>query len=462
MDAKNLFQRGVDAIRANDPAEGQRLLMQSLRLNPNSDLAWLWLARTFTDNPTRRRQALERALKVNPQNAKAQELLAKMNGDGSPVGTQHTASVPLTPPIGADGELVRERPPVKRPRQSNATEQRQISALLKKADLLLEQENLEGAIAEWVHILEIQVDHEDAMRNAVKHLVKLNYADDAKELLWRAIDAGTDHPSIYLTAIDFAKRDSDHDQLEHLREAIVRLPTVDEGVITRIVDDYLKVGEQKKARAILKDGLDTYPDSQKLLIKMGNLLEEIGRPSEATIYYNRAAKVNLKSKEGREADKKLSQHAPVLTDRERGSLALAGREAAAFGVAFLLLAWQDAGLNLLRLGMTRGLGVLLSVAGGYLVITATSSPQQMPLAQMLGGVQPPKIKGERLIIKKEGSGALEEPTELPIIPMNLRYVLGAVGAVLLIVAFVLVFSTALELLFDPVPADWESLLMEME
>lgn len=464
MDAKTLFQQGVDAIRANNLAEGRRLLAQSLKLNPESDLAWMWISRTFTDDPARRRQALERAVKVNPNNQKARELLDRLNGSDPSVRARR--AVPLTTTaepsvVGSDGELIQETPR-KRPHQPNATEQRQIATLLKKADLLLAQDDPEGAIEQWVSVLAIQPDHEEAMRNAIKQLVKLNYTEDAKELLWRAIDAGTEHPSIFLTAIDLAKREGDHLQLEQLRQQIVRLPTVDESIINKIADEYLMVRDLPKARATLKDGLETYPENQKLLMKMGNLLEDMGRPSEATIYYNRAAKISLKTKEGKEADKKLSQFAPVLTDRERGSILLATREAAAFGVFYLLLAWQDAGLNLIKLGITRWLGVLLSVIGGYLVVTATSSPHQVPIARMLGGVEPPKKKSESLIIKQEISGALEEPSELAVIPQTLRYILGGIGAVVLLVAFTLVFAEALELLFDPVRPNWEYLLIEPE
>jgi len=68
---------------------------------------------------------------------------------------------------------------------------------------------------------------------------------------------------------------------------------------------------------------------------------------------------------------------------------LAVREAAGFGVLALLMAWQDAGLNLLAIGPARLFGVIMSVLGGYLLITATSSAQQQPLATMLGGVVPP-------------------------------------------------------------------------
>ena len=45
-DAQALFREGVMALRERkDVAEGRRLLIESLRTNPQNDMAWVWLAR---------------------------------------------------------------------------------------------------------------------------------------------------------------------------------------------------------------------------------------------------------------------------------------------------------------------------------------------------------------------------------------------------------------------------------
>jgi len=78
-DAKDLFRDGVHAIDDNnDIAGGRKLLVQSLRLNPDNDAAWLWLARTVSDL-SKQRECVNRALSVNPQNAQAQSLLEQLN-----------------------------------------------------------------------------------------------------------------------------------------------------------------------------------------------------------------------------------------------------------------------------------------------------------------------------------------------------------------------------------------------
>ncbi len=90
--------------------------------------------------------------------------------------------------------------------------------------------------------------------------------------------------------------------------------------------------------------------------------------------------------------------------------------------------------------------MLLSLAGGYLLVTATSSPQQQPIARILGGSVPEAspTSGEA------HHGVIEEATELPIVPSTMRLVLGTAGAALHGVALVMVFGTAIHLLLNPV------------
>jgi hypothetical protein len=132
---------------------------------------------------------------------------------------------------------------------------------------------------------------------------------------------------------------------------------------------------------------------------------------------------------------------------------LAVREACGFGVVYLLMAWQDAGLNLLNLGLNRMIGVILSIIGGYLAITATSSPAQQPLARWLGGIVPEPPEKPRNDF--EAATMMPElASDLPAITLPVRFVLGAVGMVLLVVAFWLVFNTAIGLVNNPNPREF--------
>lgn len=429
--AQALFREGVEALREQkNIAEGRRLLIESLRQNPENDMAWVWLART-TKSPDKKQAFIERALSINPANPHALALQEKLAPAAAVMATAieprpQTASTTATTPLSPQQE-------------------KRIALLLKKAEHFMRADDPEAAIEQWVEILSIQVDHEEAMRSAVGQLARLKYMDDARELIWRAIDAGTTHPSIYLTAIDIARRQGEYAEADELRERLARLPDVDAGIIEKVVQHFVDDEQLSRAHDLIRDLLKIHPENLIFLKTMGDIYRAMENEAEALRYYDRAARLGAGTKIGREADKTMVQFTPVLTDTERGSLVLAWREAIGFGIFFLFLAWQDAGLDLMQLGSMRWMGIALSIAGGYLLVTATSSPQQQPLARWLGGQVPDHAPSSN------GHGLVEEPSQLPIIPPVMRFVLGTIGGILLVVAAWLVFSTALHLLNNPVP-----------
>lgn len=417
-DAQTLYREGVAAIREQkDAAEGRKLLTQSLRLEPNNDMAWLWLARTLNDRD-KQRQCIERALAINPENPHAlklkQQMDAPANGHSEPIAV---SSPRQALKLNAEGRL---------------------DGYLEKAQKRLDDDDIEGAIEQWVYALKRQPDHEIALGNAVRHLSRLKQYDDAKELVWRALDSGTTHPSVYLTAIDLLKREGKHGEADDMRRKLACLPAASESIIGDIVDYFIRNGQVQDAQDILDQAIQSHPQSQKLLIKLGDLHQEMGQAVAARKVYEQAAKIGLRTAEGKMADSKLSQFAPVLTDKERGSPLLAAREAVGIGLFYLLMGWQDAGLNLLNLGAPRWAGVALGFVGGYLLVTATSSPQQQPIAGWFGGKVPE-------------SAAEGEESKLPILPFEARLLLGIGGLVLLALAFYLVFSTAIGLITNPNP-----------
>lgn len=437
MDAQTLFRDGITAIREEkNLVKGRDLLTQSLRLDADNDMAWLWLSRTLTDHD-KQRQCVERALKLNPNNQQAQAFMERLTtstfarANGSPTTN-------VEPP----------RETAIAPRDPAA-----LRSYLNKADTLVEQKDIEGAIEQWVRALDIQPDHEEALSNAVRHLSRLKYIDDAHELVANAIKSGTTHPSVYLTAIDIAKYKKNHSEADDLRVKLATLSDANENLVVDIVDHFLKNTQEAQAMQVLHNGVESHPQSQKLLLRLADLTKEQGRTQEAFELYERAARLGARTKEGKAADQKLLQFAPSLTDKERGSTLLALREALGIGVVFLLMAWQDAGLNLLRLGVNRWVGVLIGIVGGYLAITATSSPAQQPLARWLGGVVPEPP--DRPANDFEAATLLPEHiTQLPAITLPLRLFLGAAGLALLGLAFWLVFSTAIGLLNNPNPPEF--------
>ena len=426
-DAQALFQEGVAALRdQRDVATGRRLLMESLRADPQNDMGWVWLARTTRD-VAKRRDCLQRALGINPHNEAALKLMDQLD--------QPTATTPQKAKT-LDHEL-------------SVQEEKQIALHLKRAEHHIDAGDPEAAIEEWVNALHIQVDHPEALRQAVGYLSRMKYMEDARELVWRAIKAGTQYPSVYLTAIDIARFESDYAEADVLREDLVKLPTVDDDTIVQVAQGFIHDEQALRALDMLNAAAERRPDSQPILTALGDLHKLMDNEVEAMRHYDRAARLGSGTRKGREADKKLLEYAPVLTDRERGNIPLAWREAAGFGLFFLFMGWQDAGLNLLQMGFSRWIGIVIGLLGGYLVITATSSPQQQPLAKMLGGYVP-DFSNRNQDVKK---GLVEEATHLPIIPPMVRVVMGIVGAVLLLLAVWLVFNTAINLLFNPVWPD---------
>ena len=69
------LRNGIRAARRKDHAAAQRWLRQAAEAEPDREEAWLWLGRV-ADDPAERRQALERALALNPDNRWARDQLA--------------------------------------------------------------------------------------------------------------------------------------------------------------------------------------------------------------------------------------------------------------------------------------------------------------------------------------------------------------------------------------------------
>ncbi len=444
MSAQDLFQQGVIAIRdEKDMVKGRNLLTQALRLNPSNDMAWLWLSRTVSDQE-KKKQCIERALGINPNNEQALRLMERLAGNKT-LTTDEVLAVPRDKPKPAVPTPVPTQSPLRRKNVTPAQEL-QINALLQKAKTLIDQEKTEAAVEQWVRVLEIEPDHEVALANAVRYLSKLKYMDDVKELVWNALDSGTQHPSIYLTAIDIIKREDDLVQQIALRSKVIGLPAASEDIVIQHADYLLKNHHFKEALEGLEKAAENHPQSQKILLRTGNVLEELDRPEDAIPYFERVVKVGIRTPEGKEAEEKLNKFAPALTDSERGSVLLAIREAVGVGLFVLIMGWLDSGLNFLHMNIAHWLGALLGLIGGYVLITATSSPQQKPLATWLGGQIPEPDEPER---DEFGNKIIKESTQLPIISPVIRIVLGIVGVLIVGFAISLVFSSTIHLLGNP-------------
>lgn len=431
MDAVTSYQKGISAIQQGDMVNGRKYLLQSLKLNPQNDKAWIWVAKTLA-NPDKKRQCAERALAINPNNPDALNLKQSLATPSQPLSSPHI-------------------------------DHQQINQLMREAQTSLKKGQDDQAVNRWLRVLDIQSDHEEAMKYAVEHLMVQRRMSEVRTILYRAIDDGTENPTLLLSASDLAKQEHDFQRLDVLNERVASSDWVSIKRIIKIANSYVEEEEYDNAVRILQLGLVTYPDDPQLLNRIAQTHDMSGRKALAMQYYEQVANQATRSKLGKEADKRLSQGVPMMTDNERGSVALAWREVLGVFILFFLMAFQDAGLNFATMGAARWMGILLSLVGGYLLITATSSPQQQPLARLLGGYLPkdnPKTPQRKLnpfasfltsmgIKLDEESyyvGPIHEPSRLPIIPPVIRVIFGISGTLMLIFAFYLVLPQALSLI----------------
>ncbi len=77
-DARDLRQRGIRAAKAGEKDEARQLLQLSIRLEPENEAAWLWLASVSRDN-RERVFCLQKLLEINPENETARKALAAAN-----------------------------------------------------------------------------------------------------------------------------------------------------------------------------------------------------------------------------------------------------------------------------------------------------------------------------------------------------------------------------------------------
>jgi tetratricopeptide (TPR) repeat protein len=439
MDAQQYYIRGIAAVKKNDMVGGRKLLLQSLKLNKNNDKAWIWVAKTLAE-PDKKLQCADRALAINPQNTDALKLQQAMN-----THLKHLAN--------------------SKPKNSKADLQK-IKMLFQEAETLVKTNRRPEAVDKWVMVLDIQSDHEEAMKNAIDYFMERKMIDEVEMLLYNAIDHGTENATLLLSARDLAEQRKDVHRMDTLNEKIASTEWVTSKQILKMANGYVKHELLDNGIRILQSGLISRPDDPTLLNRIAEIHEMTGKENLALQYYEKVANQNVRSKLAKDADKRLSQAVPVMTDRERSSTWLAWREVWGVFLLFFLFAFQDSGLSFLKMGANRWMGVLLSLVGGYLVITATSSPQQTPLAKILGGRLPkdnPKSPIRKLNpfasiwtligieIDEESYyvGPIHEPSKLPIIPSWIRIVFGVSGCVMLIFAFYLVLPTALGLLARP-------------
>lgn len=74
---EDMLQEGIAAFQAGDRAKAHELLSEVVKIDPENEQAWYYLAASESD-PALRKQYLEQVLEINPGNAKAREVLDRI------------------------------------------------------------------------------------------------------------------------------------------------------------------------------------------------------------------------------------------------------------------------------------------------------------------------------------------------------------------------------------------------
>jgi hypothetical protein len=77
------LKQGIAAAQRGDKMTARRLLQQVLTEDRNSELGWMWMA-MVVESLDERRACLERALQINPNNARAREAMRRLGGELPP------------------------------------------------------------------------------------------------------------------------------------------------------------------------------------------------------------------------------------------------------------------------------------------------------------------------------------------------------------------------------------------
>lgn len=140
--ARELRQQGITAAKSGNKEEARQLLQQSIRLEPNNEAAWLWLASVARD-AEERRFCLEKLLEINPHNETALKALGSLPADNSPIKrigneTAKAQTSEFSAPVRQPSDAAQQAPSVPAPTPEKIAEaQRQIERIITESTIPL-------------------------------------------------------------------------------------------------------------------------------------------------------------------------------------------------------------------------------------------------------------------------------------------------------------------------------------
>src|SRR5512139_1409381 len=95
----DVIVQAQEYLRSKQLPKAQRLLVEYIKKNPNSEQAWFVLS-TAVDDPGKQIECLQRVLRINPANKEAQDRLMKvMSAPPAAAGQPPFAAPPSEKPV---------------------------------------------------------------------------------------------------------------------------------------------------------------------------------------------------------------------------------------------------------------------------------------------------------------------------------------------------------------------------
>ena len=111
MNAEELLRAGIESARTGDMKKATSLLVESVKLNPNSEQAWLWLGNCLT-SLKEREYCYKRALAINPGNAEVKHQLDRLTAPIRSSTIPPVENPPQVKPAPPQAESIPVRPPL--------------------------------------------------------------------------------------------------------------------------------------------------------------------------------------------------------------------------------------------------------------------------------------------------------------------------------------------------------------
>lgn len=473
--AEQYYQAGMAALQNKNLVQARAHLVEAVRQDPAHARSWGALIRLSSDPEEqlfclgqlarfhgmdeRLQQAVERLrdqypeaeprplreLVQRPRTRTSQQTAVRSSvvmpaeplADASLITVESVAAPASSPPSTRPNEALRDRSKPHNPLAAHRADRR-AAGLLVIAGQKRDAGDLSGALEIYRDVLRGDPTHAEALAESVRILSRQRRLSEASDWVAYAIQAGNRDPAAYVSLAELRLLQGGGDPWEPLL-AMRQLPGLNPHHMLGAASVYWKHGRLRESLEALHAAEKMAPVDTTVLMRLAKAYEELGYQDRSEQYLKRIVDQGTRSQVEQEAEDLLLERNPHIPRHVQVSMLYALREVFGIGIFFVLIAILDAGVSIAEISLAGWSGVLLSLVGGYLLVSATSSPAQRVFQRFL--TQPVVQSPQPAIQAFLPGGATVE--DAPMLPVELRYVLGTIGAAMLVVAVVLVLHNSL-------------------